>query len=670
VQKSSRGGKPSALESMQRFISDAKGSLTVSHLDMLLTQIAGYKKEKEDQERDGNMELLLHFLHHSKEDKVKRLESLRHELACLDSDIGRVGKESPHGAVGTPGRAPSTVVGGAQPALKNEYAPRVPGVQTQAHAGSLHEAALVSMKHLDENASVPGPTAQMANNGCNHSVGTIPPVSWTHYHQYPGQHSGGAAGQCTHTVAYGMVGVPTPFAPGPQLPQQQAPITHGEAQHLVETTGISSPPPPPSGEQNNNQINNITGGDGRLLRMKRRRIASQFEDLQHAYLRLRARRRAAGASTTALAVDSGDGEAPAAPIEGAVDDGLKEFSRILSVLTRKNKLRVLAEIPRPSLRQTSSIISSIEFDRDGALFATAGVSKRISVFDHASVTGTPGTVVHCPVVELVTRSKLSCLSWNRYVASHLASSDYEGVVSLWDVATSTNIQEYEAHSKRIWSVDFCGADPTLLVSGSDDCTVKLWSTRAPASLAQIDVKANVCSVQWRPESAHELAVGAADHSVHVYDIRRPAAPVSTISGHQKAVSYVRWCNDRELASASTDSTVRLWDVTSAGCSVPDRIFEGHTNEKNFVGLAVMGDFLACGSETHEVFVYYKPLSKPVAKLAFSGHSVGDELVGGGGEEDNKTFISAVCWRPGGEELLVANSYGVVRVLQLTGGGGP
>lgn len=35
------------------------------------------------------------------------------------------------------------------------------------------------------------------------------------------------------------------------------------------------------------------------------------------------------------------------------------------------------------------------------------------------------------------------------------------------------------------------------------------------------------------------------------------------------------------------------------------IFKGHTNEKNFVGLTVNKDYLACGSETNEVFVYQK-----------------------------------------------------------------
>jgi hypothetical protein len=48
-------------------------------------------------------------------------------------------------------------------------------------------------------------------------------------------------------------------------------------------------------------------------------------------------------------------------------------------------MQVVAQVPRASARQSSAILSSIEFDRDTTLFATAGVSKRISIFDFATV---------------------------------------------------------------------------------------------------------------------------------------------------------------------------------------------------------------------------------------------------------------------------------------------
>ena len=75
--------------------------------------------------------------------------------------------------------------------------------------------------------------------------------------------------------------------------------------------------------------------------------------------------------------------------------------------------------------------------------------------------------------------------WRRYVRSHLLSSDYEGCVTLWDVDTGLAVNEYEAHDKRIWSVDSCTADSSLFVSGSDDGWIKVvhsCSTRPCLSL--------------------------------------------------------------------------------------------------------------------------------------------------------------------------------------------
>lgn len=97
------------------------------------------------------------------------------------------------------------------------------------------------------------------------------------------------------------------------------------------------------------------------------------------------------------------------------------------------------------------------------------------MYDYSAVMACPNAETHTPSQELVTRSKLSCLSWNKYLRTYLASSDYEGVVHVWDIATGQNVVEYEAHEKRIWSVDFCQSDPTLLMSGSDDGMVKVYS---------------------------------------------------------------------------------------------------------------------------------------------------------------------------------------------------
>jgi E3 ubiquitin-protein ligase RFWD2 len=226
---------------------------------------------------------------------------------------------------------------------------------------------------------------------------------------------------------------------------------------------------------------------------------------------------------------------------------------------------VIAELRHGDLFHSSNIVSSIEFDRDDELFATAGVSRRIKVFEFATVVNEVADV-HCPVVEIATRSKLSCLSWNKYIKSHIASSDYEGIVTVWDVNSKQSIMEYEEHEKRAWSVDFSRTEPTMLVSGSDDGKVKVWCTRQETSAINIDMKANICCVKYNPGSSNFVAVGSADHHIHYFDLRSPNLPLHIFKGHRKAVSYVKFISPNELASASTDSTLRLWDVQE-NCSV-------------------------------------------------------------------------------------------------------
>ena len=49
------------------------------------------------------------------------------------------------------------------------------------------------------------------------------------------------------------------------------------------------------------------------------------------------------------------------------------------------------------------------------------------------------------------------------------------VLQIWDAGTGQGFSQYTEHQKRAWSVDFSPSDPTKFVSGSDDCSVKLWS---------------------------------------------------------------------------------------------------------------------------------------------------------------------------------------------------
>ncbi|XVE51040.1 hypothetical protein DITRI_Ditri02bG0006500 [Diplodiscus trichospermus] len=379
---------------------------------------------------------------------------------------------------------------------------------------------------------------------------------------------------------------------------------------------------------------------------RKRRVHAQFNDLQECYLQKRRH--------CAKQLHTQEDKDPNTMNNDGYNPGLEDFQSVLSTFTRYSRLRVIAELRHADIFHSANIVSSIEFDRDDELFATAGVSRRIKVFEFSSVVNEPADV-HCPVVEMSTRSKLSCLSWNKYTKTHIASSDYDGIVTVWDITTRQSLMEYEEHEKRAWSVDFSCTEPSMLVSGSDDCKVKVWCTNQEASVLNIDMKANICSVKYNPESSVHVAVGSADHHIHYYDLRNISQPLYVFGGHKKAVSYVKFLSNNELASASTDSTLRLWDVKE---NLPLRTFRGHTNEKNFVGLSVNNEYIACGSETNEVFVYHKAISKPAA-----WHRFGSDMADAD-EDAGSFFISAVCWKSDSPTMLTANSQGTIKVLVL------
>ncbi|XP_009385536.1 E3 ubiquitin-protein ligase COP1 isoform X4 [Musa acuminata AAA Group] len=384
---------------------------------------------------------------------------------------------------------------------------------------------------------------------------------------------------------------------------------------------------------------------GRVIARKRK-IQAQFKELQECYLQ----KRRLGASQSHHPKEKVD-----AKVREGYHVGLEDFQSILTTFTKYSRLRVIAELRHGDLFHSANIVSSIEFDCDDEYFATAGVSKRIKVFEFSTVLNQPSEV-NCPVVELATRSKLSCLSWNKYSKNVIASSDYEGIVTVWDVTTRQSIMEYEEHEKRAWSVDFSRTEPSMLVSGSDDCKVKVWSTKQEASVINIDMKANICCVKYNPGSSVHVAVGSADHKIHYFDLRNTSSPLCVFKGHWKAVSYVKFLSTNELASASTDSTLRLWDVNG---TCPVRTFVGHTNEKNFVGLTVNNEYIACGSETNEVCVYHKAILTPAARHKFGSWDLDDA------EDDaGLYFISAVCWKSDSPTMLAANSQGTIKVLVL------
>ncbi|UKZ48115.1 hypothetical protein TrVGV298_002351 [Trichoderma virens] len=89
---------------------------------------------------------------------------------------------------------------------------------------------------------------------------------------------------------------------------------------------------------------------------------------------------------------------------------------------------------------------------------------------------------------------------------------------------------------------------------------------------------SVRSVAWSHD-AMQLASASYDKTVKIWDSATGQC-ISTLEGHTDVVNSVTWsCNSTRVASASSDKTVKIWDLRTSQCI---STLKGHSNRVNSV----------------------------------------------------------------------------------------
>lgn len=112
--------------------------------------------------------------------------------------------------------------------------------------------------------------------------------------------------------------------------------------------------------------------------------------------------------------------------EKSVDRVGTFFSGICK-FARYSKFEVCGTLRNGDILNSNNVICSFSFDREEEYIAAAGVSKKIKIFELASLLDDHVDVQY-PVLEMSNKSKFSCVCWNHYIKNYLASTDYDGIV--------------------------------------------------------------------------------------------------------------------------------------------------------------------------------------------------------------------------------------------------
>ena len=154
-----------------------------------------------------------------------------------------------------------------------------------------------------------------------------------------------------------------------------------------------------------------------------------------------------------------------------------------------------------------------------------------------------------------------CMEWGgEGSAAVLATGDDSGVIKYWQ-ASMNNLKAIKAHKGVVRDVCFSPhSNAAKLASCSDDHTVSVWDVEY--SKEDVGIAGHgwdVKSCHWHPHSSL-LATGSKDNSVKGWDART-GREEWTLHGHKNTVNVVRWNgNGHWLCSGGRDRIIKVWDA--------------------------------------------------------------------------------------------------------------
>ncbi|KAJ1308943.1 hypothetical protein OPQ81_004626 [Rhizoctonia solani] len=200
----------------------------------------------------------------------------------------------------------------------------------------------------------------------------------------------------------------------------------------------------------------------------------------------------------------------------------------------------------------------------------------------------------------------------------IVSASDDNTVRLWDAQNGSPTQNpFKEHTGHVNSAVF-SPDGTRIASGSRDHTILIWDTQNGRILAgPLEGHTNwVWSVAFSPEGTRVVS-GSKDRTVRIWNTHNGTLIGEPLIGHSDTVFSVAFLpNGTRVISGSRDKTIRIWDAHTGKTVVGP--LEGHLDWVWSVSVSPDGTRIASGSRDFTVRVWDAQTGNMVAG-PFEGH---------------------------------------------------